>query len=166
MNLRKVDRNFPNLGNQLEKLKADREERESKTNKENKSAASSVEFLDEVIHITGQPVTQEPGTEENDRSGSPLTPLARGWVPLYTGTETPQASGEEPTSGKEPPKDGEMSPSKDSSSRQQTVTLFPGGKRPIFLFLVVRFGRSIRLFGQEVVHSYIELPGGQVLMFC
>ena len=36
LNLRKVDRNFPNLGNQLEKLKADREERERKTNKENK----------------------------------------------------------------------------------------------------------------------------------
>jgi hypothetical protein len=130
LNLRKVDRNFPNLGNQLEKLKADREERESKTNKENKSAASSVEFVDEVIHITGQPVTQEPGTEENDRSGSPLTPLARGWVPLYTGTETPQASGEEPTSGEEPPKDGEMSPSKDSSPRQQTVTLESGECTP------------------------------------
>jgi hypothetical protein len=79
-------------------------ERERKTNKENKSAASSVEFVDEVIHITGQPVTQE-----NDRSGSPLTPLARGWVPPYTGTETPQPSGEEPTSGEEPPKVREMS---------------------------------------------------------
>ena len=123
LNLRKVDRNIPNLGNQLEKLKADREERERKTNKENKSAESSVEFVDEVIHITRQPVTQEPETKENDRSGSPLTPLAQGWVPLYTGTETPQASGEEPTSGEEPPKDGEMSPSKDSSPRQQTVTL-------------------------------------------
>ena len=124
--------------------------------------------MDEVIHITGQPVTQEPGTEENDRSGSPLTPLAQGWVPPYTGTETPQVSGENPTSSEEPQKDGEMSSSKDSSPRQQTVTggkMPPGGKRPIFLFLVVRFGRSIRLFGQEVVHSYIELPGGQVLMF-
>ena len=130
LNLRKVDRNDPNLRNQLEKLKADREERVRKTNKEYKSAASSVEFLDEVIHITGQPVTQEPGTEENDRSGSPLTPLARGWVPLYTGTETPQASGEEPTSGEEPPKDGEMSPSKDSSPRQQTVTLESGECTP------------------------------------
>ena len=127
LNLRKVDRNFPNLGNQLEKLKADREERERKTNK---SAASSVEFLDEVIHITGQPVIQEPGTKENDRSDSPLTPLARGWVPPYTGTETPQAPGEEPTSDEEPPKDGELPPSDDSSPRQQNVTLESGECTP------------------------------------
>ena len=59
-----------------------------------------------------------------------MTPLAQGWVPLYTGTETPQASGEEPTSGEEPPKDGEMSPSKDSSPRQQTVTLESGECTP------------------------------------
>jgi hypothetical protein len=125
LNLRKVDRNDPNLRNKLEKLKAVREEKERKTNKENKSAASSVEFVDEVIHITGQPVTQE-----NDRSGSPLTPLARGWVPPYTGTETPQPSGEEPTSGEEPLKVGEMSPSKNSSSIQHTVTLEPGECTP------------------------------------
>ena len=68
----------PILGNQLEKLKADREESERKTNNDNKSAASSIEFMDEVIHITGQPITQVPGTEENDKSDSPLTPLARG----------------------------------------------------------------------------------------
>ena len=127
LNLRKVDCNFPNLGNQLEKLKADREERERKTNK---SAASSVEFLDEVIHITGQPVSQEPGTKENDRSDSPLTPLARGWVPPYTGTETPQASGEEPTFDEESPKDGELPPSDNSSPRQQTVTLESGECTP------------------------------------
>jgi hypothetical protein len=54
LNLRKVDRNDPYLRNQLEKLKADREKRERKTDKECRSAASSVEFVDKVIHITGQ----------------------------------------------------------------------------------------------------------------
>ncbi len=125
LNLRKVDKNDPNLRNQLEKLKADREERERKTDKECRSTASSVELVDEVIHISGQPVTQE---QENYSSGAPLTPLARGWVPPYTGTETPQPSGEEPTSGEEPPKVGEMPPGRDSG--QQTVILEPGECAP------------------------------------
>jgi hypothetical protein len=54
--------------------------------------------------------------------------LARGWVPPYTGTETPQPSGEEPTSGEEPPKVGEMTPGRDSG--QQTVILEPGECAP------------------------------------
>ena len=85
-----------------------------------------MELVDEVINISGEPVTQE---QEIDSSGAPpLTPLARGWVPPYTGTETPQPSGEEPTSGEEPLKVGEMTPGRDSG--QQTVILEPGECAP------------------------------------
>ena len=98
LHLRKVDQHVPDLEDQLEKIKADREENERNRNRE----ASSVELMEEVINISGQPEIQEVlSTEEINRSDSPLTPLARGLVPPYTGTDTPQASGEESPRNKE-----------------------------------------------------------------
>ena len=40
-------------------------------------------------------------TEDGQSEGDPLTPLAQGWIPPYTGSETPKVSRDELTPGKE-----------------------------------------------------------------
>ena len=76
-------------------------------NIEENSAASSVEIIDEVFNLSGQPVTGEQESEDledTNKTDRPKTPLERGFVPPYTGTESPDASGEDPTPGEEPPR--------------------------------------------------------------
>jgi hypothetical protein len=67
-----------------------------------------VEIVDEIL--SGQPVTraqESEDLEDKNKTNCPKTPLERGFVPPYTGMETPEASGEDPTSGEEPAKKSE-----------------------------------------------------------
>jgi hypothetical protein len=69
-----------------------------------------VEIVDEIFNLSGQPVTREQESEDledTNKTDCPKTPLERGFVPPYTGTETPDASGEDPTPGEEPPRKSE-----------------------------------------------------------
>ena len=69
------------------------------------SAASSVEIIDEIFNLSGQPVTREQESEDledTNKKDCPKTPLELGFVPPYSGTESPDASGEDPTTGEEP----------------------------------------------------------------
>jgi hypothetical protein len=64
--------------------------RDGEANIEKNSAASSVEIVDEIFNLPGQPVTREQESEDlevNNKTGCPATPLTRGFVPPYTGTE-------------------------------------------------------------------------------
>jgi hypothetical protein len=66
-----------------------------------------VEITDVIFNLTGQPVTGEQesdGLEDTNKKDCPKTPLELGFVPPYTGTESPDASGEDPTPGEEPPR--------------------------------------------------------------
>ena len=69
---------------------ADSKANERNTMDDNRSAASSVELVEEVTNIGSEPITQIPESDENAVSDSPLTPLARGFIPPYISTERRQ----------------------------------------------------------------------------
>ena len=97
----------------MEKLKADREAKESKHSEEVYSTA------EEIRHVLD---AQEQG---NDGHDFPPTPLAKGFVPPYTGADTPEASEVEPKSGVESLEDGELPPQNNSPSTQPPVSTEP-----------------------------------------
>ena len=72
------------------RTEADSEANERNTMDDNRSAASSVELVEEVTNIASEPITQIPESDENAVSDSPLTPLARGFIPPYISTERRQ----------------------------------------------------------------------------
>jgi hypothetical protein len=82
--------------------------KDGEPNIEENSATSSVEIVDEIL--SGQPVTraqESEDLEDKNKTNCPKTPLERGFVPPYTGMETPDASGEDPTTGEEHPRKSE-----------------------------------------------------------
>ena len=73
--------------------------KDGEPNIEENSATSSVEIVDEIFNLSGQPVTraqESEDLEDTTKTDCPKTPLELGFVPPYTGSETPDASGEDP----------------------------------------------------------------------
>ena len=72
------------------RTEADSKANERNTMDDNRSAASSVELVEEVTNIASEPITQIPESDENAVSDSPLTPLARGFIPPNISAERRQ----------------------------------------------------------------------------
>ena len=68
------------------------------------------------------PLLETPETAQPE--GDPLTPLAQGWIPPYTGTETPKVTGDELTPGELTPgeEDQRQPPQAEESESDLEIT--------------------------------------------